>query len=133
MEQPARRPAPMVPLAAGAAVAVTLAIVSVPWLRGSVESSSLKVSLETAGALVAVATVVLLLRQCGLSSRADHVWLSVGLVVLAVTALTVWTLLVAGAWGPRGVRYAMVTTLAGTVMRAVPAYAPPRRLRARRR
>jgi len=123
----------MVPLAAGAAVAVTLAVVSVPWLRGSVESSSLKVALETAGALVAIATVVLLLKQCGLSSRADHVWLSVGLVVLSVTALTVSMLIVARAWTPGEVRYAMGANLAGTVMLAVAAYAPARRLRARRR
>jgi signal transduction histidine kinase len=133
MEQPARKPAPMVSLAAGAAVAVTLAVVSVPWLRGSVESPSLKVALETAGALVAVATVVLLLRQCGLSSRADHVWLSVGLVVLAVTALTVSTLIVAHAWTPGDVRFAMGANLAGTLMLAVAAYAPARPLRVRRR
>ena len=114
----------MVPLAAGAAVAVTLAVVSVPWLRGSVESSSLKVALETAGALVAIATVGLLLKQCGLGSRADHVWLSVGLVVLSVTALTVSTLIVARAWTPGEVRYAMGANLAGTVMLAVAEVVP---------
>jgi signal transduction histidine kinase len=123
----------MVSLAAGAAVAVTLAVVAVPWLRGSVEAPSLKVALETAGALVAVAIVILLLKQCGLSARADHVWLSLGLVVLAVTALTVSTLIVAGAWTPRDVRFAMGANLAGTVMLAVAAYAPARPLRAHRR
>jgi signal transduction histidine kinase len=123
----------MVSLAAGAAVTVTLAVVSVPWLRGSVESSSLKVALETAGALVAIATVALLLRQCGLGSRADHVWLSVGLVVLSVTALSVSVLIVAEAWTPRDVRFAMGANLAGTVMLAIAAYAPARPLRARRR
>ena len=64
MEQgPARRPAlPMVSLAAAGAAAVTLAVVAVPWLRSSFEAPSLRVALETGGALIAVVTVALLRR-----------------------------------------------------------------------
>ena len=68
MEQgPARKPAlPTVSFAAAGAAAVSLAVVAVPWLRMSVEAPSLRVALETGGSLLAVTTVVLLLRQCGL-------------------------------------------------------------------
>ena len=87
MEQgPARKPAlPTVSFAAAGAAAVSLAVVAVPWLRMSVEAPSLRVALETGGSLLAVTTVVLLLRQCGLRSRADHLWLTAGLVILAAT------------------------------------------------
>ena len=80
MEQgPARRPAlPTVSLAAAGAAAVSLAVVAVPWLRMSFEAPSLRVALETGGSLLAVTTVALLLRQCGLRSRADHLWLTAG-------------------------------------------------------
>ena len=74
MEQgPARRPAlPAVSIAAVGAGVVSLTVVAVPWLRMSFEAPSLRVALETGGALVAVTTVGLLVRQCGLRSRADH-------------------------------------------------------------
>ena len=103
MEQgPARKPAlPTVSFAAAGAAAVSLAVVAVPWLRMSVEAPSLRVALETGGSLLAVTTVVLWLRQCGLRSRADHLWLTAGLVVLAATALAVAGLIVAGAWSSR--------------------------------
>src|SRR5262245_58800925 len=102
MEQgPARRPAlPMVSLAAAGAAAVTLAVVAVPWLRSSFDAPSLRVALETGGSLLAVATVALLVKQCGPGTRADHLWLSAGLVVLAVTALSVAALIVLGGWSP---------------------------------
>ena len=76
----------MVSFAAVGAAVVSLAVVAVPWLRMSFEAPSLRVALETGGSLVAVTTVALLLRQCGLRSRADHLWLLMGLVVLAGTA-----------------------------------------------
>ena len=76
---PARRPAlPTVSLAAAGAAAVSLAVVAVPWLRMSFEAPGLRVALETGGALLAVTTVGLLVRQCGLRSRADHLWLTLG-------------------------------------------------------
>ena len=98
MEQgPARKPAlPTVSIAAAAAAGVSLAVVAVPWLRMSVEAPSLRVALETGGSLLAVTTVGLLVRQCGLRSRADHLWLTAGLVILALTSLTVASLVVAG-------------------------------------
>src|SRR3954466_14527178 len=100
MEQgPARRPAlPMVSLAAAGAAAVTLAVVAVPWLRSSYDAPSLRVALETGGALLAVATIALLLRQCGPGQRADHLWLTAGLVILALTATTVFGRCVAARW-----------------------------------
>jgi len=109
MEQgPARKPAlPTVSIAAAAAAGVSLAVVAVPWLRMSVEAPSLRVALETGGSLLAVATVGLLVRQCGLRSRADHLWLTAGLVILALTSLTAASLVVAGAWDPTKARYAM--------------------------
>jgi signal transduction histidine kinase len=135
MEQgPARKPAlPTVSLAAAGAAAVSLAVVAVPWLRSSLEAPSLRVALETGGALLAVTTVGLLLRQCGAGSRADHVWLSAGLVVLSVTALAVAAMIVTGDWSPRDVRYAMGANLAGTVLLAVAAFAPAEPLRRSRR
>ena len=131
MEQgPARKPAlPTVSIAAAAAAGVSLAVVAVPWLRMSVEAPSLRVALETGGSLLAVTTVGLLLRQCGLRSRADHLWLTAGLVILALTSLTTAVLIVAGAWAPDEARYAMGGNLAGTLMLAIAAFAPSRRLR----
>ena len=131
MEQgPARKPAvPTVSFAAAGAAAVSLAVVAVPGLRMSVEAPSLRVALETGGSLLAVTTVVLLLRQCGLRTRADHLWLTAGLVILAGTSLTVAAMIVAGVWSPREARYAMGGQLAGTLMLAIAVFAPSRRLR----
>jgi len=135
MEQgPARKPAlPTVSVAAAGAAAVSLAVVAVPWLRMSVEAPSLRVALETGGSLLAVTTVVLLLRQCGLRSRADHLWLTAGLVFLAGTSLAVAALIVAGVWTPRSARFAMGGNLAGTLMLAIAAFAPSSKLRVRPR
>src|SRR3954454_3802364 len=135
MEQgPARKPAlPTVSIAAAGAAAVSLAVVAVPWLRMSVEAPSLRVALETGGSSLAVTTVGLLLRQCGLRSRADHLWLTAGLVILALTSLSVASLVVAGAWSPDKARYSIGGNLAGTVMLAIAAFAPSRKLRVRPR
>jgi signal transduction histidine kinase len=135
MEQgPAGRPAlPAVSLAAVGAAAVSLAVVAVPWLRMSFEAPSLRVALETGGSLVAVTTVALLLRQCGLRSRADHLWLMTGLVILAASALGVAGLIVAGSWSSHGARYVMAANLAGTLMLAIAAFAPSSRLRVKPR
>ena len=135
MEQgPARRPAlPTVSLAAAGAAAVSLAVVAVPWLRMSFEAPELRVALETGGSLLAATTVALLLRQCGLRSRADHLWLTMGLVVLAATSLGVAGAIVAGAWSPREARYAIAGNLAGSMMLAIAAFAPAGKLRVRRR
>ena len=131
MEQgPARKPAlPTVSFAAAGAAAVSLAVVAVPWLRMSVEAPSLRVALETGGSLLAVTTVVLLLRQCGVRSRADHLWLTAGLVILAATALSVAGLIVAGVWSSDLARFSMGGNLAGTLMLAIAAFAPSRKLR----
>jgi signal transduction histidine kinase len=122
----------MVSLAAAGAAAVTLAVVVVPWLRSSFDAPSLRVALETGGSLLAVATVGLLLKQCGPQWRADRVCLSAGLLVLALTSLSVAGVIVSGAWRPELARYAMAGNLAGTVMLAVAAFAPAR-LRVSRR
>ena len=131
MEQgPARKPAlPTVSFAAAGAAAVSLAVVAVPWLRMSVEAPSLRVALETGGSLLAVTTVVLLLRQCGVRSRADHLWLTAGLITLAAVALTVAGLIVAGVWSSDLARFSMGGNLAGTLMLAIAAFAPSSRLR----
>jgi signal transduction histidine kinase len=97
----------------------------------SFEAPSLRVALETGGSLLAVTTVGLLLRQCGLRSRADHLWLTAGLVTLAVTALAVAGVIVGGAWDPGDERYAIAGNLAGSAMLAVAAFAPATRLRVR--
>src|SRR4051794_34324735 len=129
---PARRPAlPTVSYAAAAAAAASLAVVAVPWLRVSFEAPSLRVALETGGSLLAVTTVALLLRQCGLRSRADHLWLTAGLVTLAVTALAVAGVIVGGAWVAGDERYALAGNLAGSTMLAIAAFAPATRLRVR--
>jgi signal transduction histidine kinase len=99
----------------------------------SFEAPALRVALETGGCLVAVTTVVLMLRQCGLRSRADHLWLLMGLVALAATASGVAALIVAGAWSSSVARYAMAGNFAGTLMLAVAAHSPARPLRVRRR
>jgi signal transduction histidine kinase len=131
---PARKPAlPTVSFAAAGAAAVSLAVVAVPWLRMSVEAPSLRVALETSGSLIAVTTVILLLRQCGLRTRADHLWVMAGLVMLAATSLTVAALVIADVWGPYKARLALGGNFAGTVMLAIAAFAPSRRLRVRRR
>jgi len=116
----------MVSLAAASAAAVTLAVVAVPWLRSSFDAPSLRVALETGGALLALATIVLLLRQCGPGDRADYLWLTAGLVILALTATAVAVLIVVGAWSPGKARYVIGGNLAGTTMLAVAAFAPSR-------
>ena len=127
---PARRPAlPTVSFAAVGAAAVSLAVVAVPWLRMSVEAPSLRVALETGGSLLAVTTVGLLLRQCGLRSRADHLWLTAGLVILAATSLAVAGMIVGGVWSPKQARYAMGGNLAGTLLLAIAAFAPSSKLK----
>src|SRR3954451_16839350 len=114
---PARRPAlPTVTYAAASAAAASLAGVAVPWLRMSFEAPCLRVALETGGALLAVTTVGLLVRQCGLRSRADHLWLTAGLAILGLTSLSVASLVVAGAWSPAQARYGIGGNLAGTLM-----------------
>ena len=135
MEQgPARKPAlPTVSFAAAGAAAVSLAVVAVPWLRMSVEAPSLRVALETGGSLTAVTTVVLLLRQCGLRTRADHLWLTAGLIALAGTALAVAGMIVGGAWSGDKARYVLAGNLAGTLMLAIAAFAPSRKLQVRAR
>jgi signal transduction histidine kinase len=122
-----------VSLAAAGAAAVSLAVVAVPWLKSSFEAPSLRVALETGGALLAVTTMMLLLRQCGVGSRADHVWLTAGLMVLSVTALAVAAMIVSGDWSPRDARYAMGANLAGTVLLAIAVFAPAKPLRVPRR
>jgi signal transduction histidine kinase len=99
----------------------------------SVEAPSLRVALETGGSLLAVTTVGLLLRQCGLRSRADHLWLTAGLVILAATSLAVAGMIVGGVWSPNQARYAMGGNLAGTVMLAIAAFAPSSKLRVKPR
>lgn len=127
---PARRPAlPTVSLAAAGAAAVSLVVVAVPWLRMSFEAPGLRVALETGGSLMAVTTVALLVRQCGLRSRADHLWLTLGLIVLAATSLAVAGLIVADAWSRSEARFAMGGNLAGTLLLAIAAFAPTGRLR----
>jgi signal transduction histidine kinase len=116
----------MVSLAAASAAAVTLAVVAVPWLRSSFDAPSLRVALETGGALLAVATLALLLKQCGPGQRADYLWLTSGLVILALTAITVAIMIVVGGWSPDKARYAIGGNLAGTTMLAIAAFAPPR-------
>jgi signal transduction histidine kinase len=135
MEQgPARKPAlPTVSIAAAGAAGVSLAVVAVPWLRMSVEAPSLRVALETGGSLLAVTTVGLLLRQCGLRSRADHLWLTAGLVVLALTSLVVAGLIVADSWSPDLARFSMGGNLAGTLMLVIAVFAPSTKLRVRPR
>jgi signal transduction histidine kinase len=118
-----------VSFAAAGAAAVSLTVVAVPWLRMSVEAPSLRVALETGGSLLAVTTVVLLARQCGLRSRADHLWLTAGLVVLAATALAVAGMIALSVWSPAAVEYVIGANLAGTVMLAIAAFAPARKLR----
>src|SRR4051812_50219707 len=103
---PARKPAlPTVSFAAAGAAAVSLAVVAVPGLSMSFAAPSLRVALETGGSLLAVTTVALLLRQCGLRSRADHLWLTAGLVTLAATALAGAGGIVGGAGQPRAPRH----------------------------
>src|SRR3954454_3629223 len=131
MEQgPARKPGlPTVSIAAAGAAGVSLAVVAVPWLRMSVEAPSLRVALETGGSLLAVTTVGLLLRQCGVRSRADHLWLTAGLMILALTSLVAAGGLIAGGWTHNDARYVMGGNLAGTLMLAVAAFAPSTKLR----
>src|SRR3954447_23645504 len=94
---PARKPAlPTVSFAAAGAAAASLAVVAVPGLSMSFEAPSLRVGLETGGSLLAVTPVALLLRQCGPRPRADHLWLTAGLVTLAATALAVAGLVAGG-------------------------------------
>ena len=70
-EGPARRPAfSTVSLAAAGAAAVTLAVVAVPWLHNSFQAPSLRVALESCGALLAVATVVALAGRGPLTAAA---------------------------------------------------------------
>jgi signal transduction histidine kinase len=59
--------------------------------------------------------------------------LTAGLVILAITALSVAGMIVAGVWSPEFGRYAMGGNLAGTLMLAIAAFAPSGKLRVRPR
>ncbi len=135
MEQgPARRPAlPTVSYAAAGAATASLVVAAVPWLRMSFEAPLLRVALETGGSLLAVVTVTLMLAQRGLRSRADHLWLTAGLVTLAATTLAAAGVIVGGAWSPTEQHYVLAGDLAGSIMLAIAAFAPVSRLRVRPR
>ncbi|MDA0161130.1 histidine kinase [Solirubrobacter ginsenosidimutans] len=55
--------------------------------------------------------------------------MTAGLVILALTSLVVAGLVVADSWSPNEARYSMGGNLAGTLMLAIAAFAPSRKLR----
>jgi signal transduction histidine kinase len=125
---------PWLPFAAAAVAAVlaTLAVSLVAPLRFAYHAPSLRVALDTGGALIGLVATVIVVRGCRDAPRLDRLAVAAGLAVMALTngVLTALLAVVPGS-GPRAA-IAVTGTLVGAVLLLVGAVAPTRRPRAPR-
>jgi signal transduction histidine kinase len=119
--------------AAAAAVAVTLAVPLLEPLQFAYPAPSLRIALDTGGALIGLVATAIVVRGWGDGLRLDRLAIAAGLAVTAVTSAVLTALLtIAPQAGPRGL-IAITGTLVGPAFLAVGAFAPLRRLRSPRR
>jgi signal transduction histidine kinase len=128
-------PGPWLPfaVAAGAAVIVTLAVPLLEPLQFAYPAPSLRIALDTGGALIGLVATAIVVRGWGDGLRLDRLAIAAGLAVTAVTSAVLTALLtIAPGAGPRGL-IAITGTLVGSALLAVGAFAPMRPPRSPRR
>jgi signal transduction histidine kinase len=115
-------------IAAGAALAVTVAIPLAAALRFAYPAPSLSVTLETGTALIGLVATAIVVRGWRDGPRLDRLIVAGGLAVIAVTsaALAAMTAISPGD-GPRGL-VGLAGMLTGSLLVSIGAYAPARRL-----
>ena len=132
--RPRRSAAAWLPFAAAAvgAMLATLAVALLPPLRFAYAAPSLRVALDTGGALIALVATAIVVRGCRDAPRVDRLAITAGLAVMALTSAVLTALLAtAPGSGPRG-PIAVTGALVGAVLLAGGAFAPTRRPRAPR-
>jgi signal transduction histidine kinase len=119
-------------VAATVAALATLAVPLVAPLQFAYPAPSLRVALDTGGALIGLLATAIVVRGCRAEPRVDRLVVAVGLAVIALTSAVLTTLLaVAPGGGPRA-PMAVTGTTVGAVLLAVGAFAPMRLARSPR-
>jgi signal transduction histidine kinase len=117
---------------AAAAVAASLATLAVPLispLQFAYPAPSLRVALDTGGALIGLLAAAIVVRSCREHLRVDRLLIAAGLVVVALTGGVLTTMLaIAPGSGPRGL-IALTGTFVGALLLLAGAFAPMRRPR----
>jgi signal transduction histidine kinase len=119
----------LVPFAVSAAalVVVTLAVAAIAPLQFAYAAPSLRVAIDTAGSLIGLLAVAIVVRGRHGALRVDRLLIAAALVVLVVTSAVLTALLaVAPGWGPRA-SIAITGTVVGAALLVAGAFAPPRR------
>jgi signal transduction histidine kinase len=119
-------------VAAVAAVLATLAVGLIAPLRFAYHAPSLRVALDTGGALIGLVATAIVVRGWRDAPRVDRLAVAAGLAVMALTSALLTTLLaVAPGVGPRA-PIAVTGTLVGALLLVAGAFAPMRRPRSPR-
>ena len=115
-------------IAAGAALATTVALPLAAPLRFAYPAPSLHVALETGTALIGLVATAIVVRGWRAGPRLDRLIVAAGLAVIAVTVAALAAMVaISPGEGPRGL-VGMTGMLAGSMLVAFGAYAPARRL-----
>jgi signal transduction histidine kinase len=119
-------------IAVAAAVVATLAVTVIAPLQFAYEAPSLRVALDTGGALIGLLATAIVVRGLREDVRLDRLLIAAGLAVMALTSAVLTTLLaVAPGAGPRAA-IAITGTLVGAQLLLAGAFAPMRRPRSSR-
>ena len=111
---------------------MTLAVPLIAPLQFAYPAPSLRVALDTGGALIGLLATAIVVRGCREDLRLDRLLLAAGLAVMALTSAVLMTLLaVAPGAGPRATM-AITGTLVGAALLLAGAFAPMRRPRSPR-
>jgi signal transduction histidine kinase len=121
------RPRTLCGVVALVAALVTLAVVLIPDLRFAYRDASLRVSIETAAALIALVVAYIFIGRYLRSHRLDHLGVAVGLVTLAASNAFTTANVALGPWTSIGYLGAG-TSLAGVIVLAVAAFLPDTRM-----
>ena len=118
----------MFAIAAGAALATTVAVPLAAPLRFVYPAPSLHVALETGTALIGLLATAIVVRGWRDGPRLDRLIIAAGLAVIAVTSAVLATMVaISPGSGPRGL-IALTGMLVGSLLVCVGAFAPARRL-----
>ena len=118
----------MFAVAAGAALATTVAVPLAAPLRFAYPAPSLHVALETGTALIGLLATAIVVRGWRDGPRLDRLIIAAGLAVIAVTSAVLAAMVaILPDGGPRG-PVGLTGMLVGSLLVGVGAFAPPRRL-----
>ena len=118
----------MFAIAAGAALAATVAVPLAAPLRFAYPAPSLHVALETGTALIGLVATAIVVRGWRDGPRLDRLIIAAGLAVIAVTSAALATMVsISPGGGPRGL-VGLTGMLVGSLLIGVGAFAPARRL-----